>query len=159
MRRDHGSRNLIAALTALMILAAPFAAADDEEDIRALLDRYAGLEGDLEAQAKLIRDDRVMIAGGVRQSDQAQNLAVQIADRDHRAALEGGEAKWIVRLESPEIRVYGNTAVASFIRLANIYPPNSEPINTTPLWTTLVLVKERGAWGIAHAHLSPAGGN
>jgi uncharacterized protein (TIGR02246 family) len=157
MRREYGIRTLLQALTAVMILAAPFAAADDEDDIRALLDRYAATEGDLEAQARLMRDDRIMIAGGVRQSDQARNLAVQVADRDHRSDMQGGEADWIVRFEDPVIRVYGDTAVASFIRLTNIYPPGQAPISQTPLWVTLVLVKERGNWGIAHTHVSPVG--
>ena len=159
MRREYGIRTLLQALTAVMILAAPFAAADDEDDIRALLDRYAATEGDLEAQARLIRSDRIMIAGGARQSDQAANMAVQIADRDHRAALEGGTAKWIIRIEDPIIRMYGDTAVASFVRLTSIYPPNGEPINPPDLWVTLVLVKDRGNWGIAHTHVSPTGGN
>ena len=38
----------------------------------------AELEQDLEAQAALVRDDRVQIGGGVRQTNQSQNLEVQI---------------------------------------------------------------------------------
>ena len=159
MRRENGTRALPAVLVLLMVMAAPFAAADDHDNIRALLDRYAATEGDLDAQARLIRDDRIMIAGGARQTDQAMNLAVQKAGEEHRAALTGGKAKWIVRFEDPIIRVYGDTAVASFVRLTNIYPPGSEPITQPDFWVTLVLVKEGGDWGIAHTHVSPTGNN
>ena len=140
-----------------MLCACAGAWADDVDDIRALIERYAALEGDLDAQAELIRDDRIMIAGGVRQTDQAANMAVQQAERDHRAALNGGPAQWIIRVEDLMVRVYGDTAVASYVRLGNIFPPGVEPITNPPLWTTLVLVKERGGWRIAHTHLSPAG--
>ncbi|HEY5647822.1 MAG TPA: nuclear transport factor 2 family protein [Pseudomonadales bacterium] len=123
----------------------------------ALLKQYAELEGDLQSQAQLIRDDRIMIAGGVRQSDQALNLAVQVAERNHRETLAGGPGKWIVRFENPVVRIYGNAAVASFVRLTNIFPHGAAPISQSPVWVTLVLVKERSQWGIAHTHVSPAG--
>lgn len=131
------------------------AAADDVDDVMALIERYAALEGDLRAQSRLIRADRVMIAGSARQTDQATNMAVQMAQRDASERVDGGPAKWMVRIESPEVRVYGNTAVASFMRLTNIFPANAAPINPGPLWYTLVLVKEGGDWGIAHTHVSP----
>jgi hypothetical protein len=131
--------------------------ADDVDDVLAFIDRYAALEGDLEKQASMIRDDRVMIAGSARQTDQAENMAVQMAQRDANQALFDGAAKWLLRTESPEVRVYGDTAVASYVRLTNIFPPGAAPINNPPLWVTLVLVKERGNWGIAHTHISPIG--
>jgi hypothetical protein len=121
----------------------------------AFIDRYAELEGDLEAQARMIRDDRVMIAGSARQTDQEQNMKVQIAQREANEAAAGGAVRWIVRTETPEVRIYGDTAVASYMRLTNIFPPGAAPINQGPLWVTLVLVKERGNWGIAHTHISP----
>jgi hypothetical protein len=131
--------------------------ADDVDDVLAFIDRYAALEGDLEKQASMIRDDRVMIAGSARQTDQKENMAVQMAQRDANHALVGGAAKWMLRTESPEVRVYGDTAVASYVRLTSIFPPGVAPINNPPLWVTLVLVKERGNWGIAHTHISPIG--
>lgn len=146
---------VVAALAIILGLAGSTAWADDHDAVMALVERYAETEGDLRAQARLIRDDRVMIAGSARQTNQAQNLAVQMAQREAAAATNGGPAKWLVRIEAPEIRVYGNTAVASFMRLTNIFPPNAPAINPGPLWYTLVLVKERGEWGIAHTHVSP----
>lgn len=133
--------------------------ADDVDDVMAFIDRYAELEGNLEAQAEMIRDDRIMIATGMRQTDQAANMAMQQAQRDQATKINGGPAKWVMRVEGPIVRVYGDTAVASFVRLTNIFPPNTPTINAAPLWVTLVLVKEGGDWGIAHTHISPVGPN
>ena len=139
----------------LLILGGSPAMADDVDDVLAFIDRYAELEGNLEQQARLIRDDRVMIAGSARQTDNAENMAVQMAAREANESVAGGEVRWMVRTEAPEVRVYGDTAVASYIRLTSIFPPGQAPINQSPLWITLVLVKERGEWGIAHSHMSP----
>ncbi len=62
----------------------------------------------------------------------------------------------IVRIESPQVAVYGDTAVVSFMRLFNVIPYNSDPLPQNRAWFTLVLVKERGSWGIAHSHVSQA---
>jgi hypothetical protein len=152
------NRKTISSLGAVCLcLFASMAWADDVDDVLAFIDQYAALEGDLEKQASMIRDDRVMIAGSARQTDQKENMAVQMAQRDANNALFGGAAKWMLRTESPEVRVYGDTAVASYVRLTSIFPPGVAPINNPPLWVTLVLVKERGNWGIAHTHISPIG--
>lgn len=155
MTKVFKKKATIAVLAASLIGFASGAAADDVDDVMALVERYAELEGDLRAQSRLIRDDRVMIAGSARQTDQAMNMAVQMAQRAANEKLSGGPAKWMVRIESPEVRVYGNTAVVSFMRLTNIFPANAAPINPGPLWYTLVLVKQGGDWGIAHTHVSP----
>jgi len=154
----HGTRTIMqaAVLFAGLVGSSGFALADDAADVMSVVNRYAETEGDLDAQARLIRSDRVMIAQ-MRQTDQAANLAVQKAARAANDKANGGPARWILRTESPEVRIYGNTAVASYIRLTSITPPNGPAINTTPLWVTLVLVKDGGSWGIAHTHVSPVG--
>lgn len=40
--------------------------ADDKDDVLAVVYQYGDLENDLEAQAKLMRPDRVYITGGMR---------------------------------------------------------------------------------------------
>ena len=142
-----------------LCFAASNAVADDMDDVRGFIERYAALEGNLEEQAEMIRDDRVMIATGVRQRNNAQNMAAQMAQRDHASRVNGGPAKWMMRAEDAEIRIYGDVAVASFMRLTSIFPANASAINTSPLWVTLVMVKERGNWGIAHTHVSGVGPN
>ena len=123
-----------------------------------VVQRWADLETNLEAQAQLIRDDRVQITGGIRQSNQAENLKVQIASFNAMVKRDGGTPTMIVRVESPLVKIYGNTAVVSFIRLVNSIPNNQGPRPANAAWATMVLVKEGGDWKIAHHHMSPFGG-
>ena len=149
---------LIIVLAGLIL--APYAFADDEDDVLAVIQQYGDLEGDLDAQAKMMREDRVFIAGGVRQTDEAKNMATQMAARQASEAVNGGKTKFITIIESPVVAVHGNVAVASFVRIFNTFPHNQPPNPPgQPTWVTLVLVKEGGEWGIAHTHQSPAGGN
>ncbi len=157
---ERGSRltTLIAVLAGLVL--APYALADDEDDVLAVIYQYGELEDDLDAQAKMMRDDRVFIAGGVRLTDEAKNMAIQMANRAAGEAANGGKTKFITTIESPVVAVYGDVAVASFVRIFNVFPHNQPPGPAgTPNWVTWVLVKEGGEWGIAHTHQSPAGGN
>ncbi len=147
---------LIVALAGLVF--APLAFADDKDDVMAIIDQYGELEDDLATQARMMRDDRVMIAG-VRRTDNAKNMEIQMANRKAGEAVNGGKTRFITTIESPHIAIYGNTAVASFIRIFNVYPHNQPSDGGNPNWVTLVLVKEGGDWGIAHTHMSPAGGN
>lgn len=147
---------LIVALAGLIF--APLASADDKDDIMALVAQYGDLEDDLAKQADLIRDDRVMITN-IRQTDNDKNMEIQMATRKANEAVAGGKTRWITTIESPRIAVYGDTAVASFVRTFTILPHNQAPTGGNPNWVTLVLVKEDGKWGIAHTHMSPAGGN
>ena len=157
LKRGSHLGTLIIVLAGLIF--APFALADEADDVMAAVKKYANLEGDLEAQAKMIRDDRVMITN-VRQSDQAKNMAIQIAARKAGEAVNGGKTKVITTTESPQVAVYGKVAVVSFMRTFAFFPHN-QPASPPgqPLWVTLVLVKEGGDWDIAHTHMSPAGGN
>ena len=157
---QRGSRltTLIVVLTGLIF--APYAFADDEDDVLAVVHKYGDTEGDLATQAKLMRADRVYITGGFRQTDEAKNMATQMAARQASEAVNGGKTKFMTVIEGPVVRVYGNVAIASFVRVFNTFPHNQPPNPPgNPTWVTLVLVKEGGKWGIAHTHQSPAGGN
>lgn len=155
-KRGAGLGTLIVALLGLAF--APVALADDRDDILALLARYGDLEDNLAEQAKLMRDDRVMITN-IRQTDNAKNMETQMALRKQGEAVNGGKTRFITSIESPHVAIYGNTAVASFMRTFTVLPHNQPPAGGNPNWVTLVLVKEGGKWGIAHTHMSPAGGN
>jgi ketosteroid isomerase-like protein len=74
-----------------------------------------------------------------------------------RVSTQGGASKQIVRIESPLVRIYGDTAVVSFIRLVNAFPFNQLPRPQSSAWATMVLVKESNEWKIAHHHMSPIG--
>jgi len=147
-------RSLALLVATAAVFFAPLASADDADDVMAVVQQWADTEADLVAQAQVIRDDRVQVTGNGRQSDQAGNLRVQIANHNARVRAAGGEPEMIVRIESPQVAVYGATAVVSFVRLFNVIPYNSEPLPQNRAWFTLVLVKESGSWGIAHSHVS-----
>ena len=138
---------------------ASYAFADDHDDVLAVVQKYGDLEDDLEAQAKMMRDDRVWIAGGIRHTSEEKNMSIQTANRKAAEARNGGKTRFITTIEGTKIAIYGDVAVASFVRMFNVYPHNQPPAQGAPAWVTLVLVKENGEWGIAHTHQSPVGGN
>lgn len=140
------------------LIFAPYAIADDEADVRAVVQQYGALENDLDAQAKLMRADRVFILGGMRRTDEANNMAIQKATRAAGEAANGGKTKFMTTITGTVVAIYGNVAVASFVRVFNIFPHNQPAIQGAANWVTLVLVKEHGKWGIAHTHSSRYGG-
>ena len=145
-----------AMIAALVSTSNTYAQPSDESAILELLEKWAALENDLEAQASLVRDDRVQIGGGIRQTDQAENLEVQIMRYEALVESWGGEPKMIVRIEDPLVRVYGDAAVASFLRLFDVAPPGKPANATGRAWFSMFLVKEDGEWKIAHHHVSSA---
>ena len=158
IERSSRVTTLIVVLSGLIF--APYAFADDRDDVLAVIQQYGDLEDDLDAQSKLMLADRVFITGGLRQTDEAKNMANQIAGRKAGEALNGGKTKFVTTIEGPLVSIYGDAAVASFVRIFNVFPHNQPPNPPgQPTWVTLVLVKEGGEWGIAHTHQSPAGGN
>ena len=157
-RIERGGIVSTLAITLAAMVFAPVALADDEDDVRAFIQRYGELEDDLDAQSRLIRDDRVMITT-IRQSDNAQNMAIQKANRAHGEAINGGPTRFMTSIEGVQVKIFGDVAVASFVRTFNVLPHNQPPTGGNPQWVTLVLVKEGGDWGITHTHNSPAGGN
>ena len=133
--------------------------ADDVDDVMAVIQQYGDLEGDLEAQANLMRSDRVHIVGGNRQTNQAKNREIQLATRNREEALNGGKTEYITTIEDLDVSIHGGVAVASFKQWWNIYPTGQEAILSTPAWLTLVLVKDGSGWFIKHTHASPTSGN
>ncbi len=133
--------------------------ADDADDVMAVIQQYGDLEGDLEAQANLMRSDRVHIVGGNRQTNQAKNREIQLATRNRQEALNGGKTEYITTIEDVDVSVHRDVAVASFKQWWNIYPAGQEAILSTPAWLTLVLVKDGSGWFIKHTHASPVSVN
>jgi len=156
---ERGSRLTTSILVMAGLVFAPAAFADDEDDVLAIVYQYGDLENDLEAQANLMRPDRVYITGGLRQTDEAKNMANQIAGRKAGEALNGGKTKFVTTIEGPLVSIHGDVAIASFVRWWNVYPHNQAPVASAPTWVTLVLIKERSEWLIKHTHQSPLRGN
>lgn len=146
-------------LTKLLILSilifsasTPVYSSEEDEVIR-FIKEWASLEGDLDAQAALIRDDRVMIAGAEKWPDQKDNLLIQ---KERRAAILKRDPNWKIMqtIISPEVRVFGNVAVAHFIRRFDFIAGEGEISPPAFNNATIVLVKEKGKWGITHTHFS-----
>lgn len=147
---------LVFALVGVVFSSSAFA--DDLDDVMVVIQQYGDLEGDLEAQANLMRSDRVHIVGGNRQTNQAKNREIQLATRNRQEALSGGKTEYITTIEDLDVSIHGDVAVASFKQWWNIYPANQEAIVSDPTWLTLVLVKEGSGWFIKHTHASPVSG-
>ncbi len=148
-----------------IVLISPIAAADDADDVRAVVDEYLATESDLANQAKLMSDDRSFIAGGIRQTNNVNNMKNQIAAAKRNQELDP-DTRLSVTGEDVIVRVIGDdAAVASFYRFWTVLasaesiragrnpqgPPNDA--------VTLVLAKMGGNWKIVHTHQSPIGGN
>jgi len=155
----RGSRLFALAFVLVGLTFAPNGFADDASDVMAIIYQYGDLENDLEAQANLMRSDRVYIAGGIRQTDEAKNMANQIAGRKASESMSGGKTEFITTIEDAEVSIHGDVAVASFVRWWNVYPHNQASNTSPPTWVTLVLIKERSGWLIKHTHQSLLLGN
>ena len=125
----------------------------EEDEVIEVIKTWASLEGDLNAQAEIIRDDRVMIAGSYVWPDQEDNLMIQNERREATLKRDSGW-KIMQTIISPKVRIYGNVAVAHFVRRFDFIPSEGDISPPSMDNATMVLVKEKGKWGIAHTHFS-----
>ena len=137
----------------LSLAASSHVYASEEDTVVEFIKTWASLEGDLDAQAELIRNDRVMIAGADKWPDQKDNLMIQ---KERRAATLSRDPNWKIMqtIISPEVRIYGNVAVANFVRRFDFIAGEGEVSPPAFNNATMILVKEKGKWGIAHTHFS-----
>ena len=156
---DRANRLMALVFAVFAVIFSSISFADDADDVMAVIQQYGDLEGDLEAQANLMRSDRVHIVGGNRQTNQAKNREIQLATRSRQEALNGGKTEYITTIEDLDVSIHGDVAVASFKQWWNIYPTGQEAILSTPAWLTLVLVKDGSGWFIKHTHASPVSVN
>ena len=150
-------RALQLTMSLLILSIAPLTVfADDADDVLAVVQKWAELEVDLEAQAELVTPDRIQVFEMWRRTDQDQNLRVQLAKR---AATLKLDPDWdvIVTIESPIVRVFGDdAAVVSFKRMFEVIPGNAPPRPIYQTYISMTLIKVRGEWKIAHMHGSTA---
>ena len=140
-------------VVALFLSSLSFLSFSSEEEVLETIYKWAALESDLDAQAELIRDDRVMITSK-RWPNQAENLMIQ-KERTAANLSRDPDLKIIATISSPEVRIYGEVAIADFVRRYDFIPSMGEMSPPTFTYITLVLVEEDGNWGIAHTHNSP----
>jgi hypothetical protein len=135
MTRKSSKQLFVALVATVLASSASIAAADDADDVMAVVNQYIATESNLTEQAKLMTDDRTYIVGGARFTDNVANMRGQIAGEKLRKTLDP-DGMMIVTAEDPKVQVYGDTA-----------PPSQV--------TTVVLNKMRGDWKIVHTHISP----
>lgn len=142
---------------------APAASADDEDDVRAVIDRYMETETtDLAAQARLMTDDRTYISGGIRTTDNVANMEAQVAGQNLGRQVDP-DRKVIVTAEDVMVKMYGDAAVASFYRYWSVIPgadairAGMTPPSPPDQVVTLVLAKMGRDWKIVHTHQSLMG--
>ena len=140
-------------LTMIFLLSPISLFSAEEDEVIEVIKTWASLEGDLNAQAEIIRDDRVMIAGSYVWPDQKDNLMIQNERREATLKRDSGW-KIMQTIISPKVRIYGNVAVAHFVRRFDFIPSEGDVSPPSMDNATMVLVKERGKWGIAHTHFS-----
>ena len=129
-----------------------FLSFSSEQEVLDTIYKWSALESDLDAQSELIRDDRVMITSK-RWPNQKENLMIQ---KERRAAnlSRDPDSTLISTISSPVVRIYGEVAIADFVRRTDFIPSMGDMSPPTFTYVTLVLVEENGEWGIAHTHNS-----
>ena len=148
-----GKMKQILIISILIITASNQAFSAEEDTVVEFIKTWAALEGDLDAQAELIREDRVMISGSDKWPDQRDNLMIQ---KERRSATLNRDPDWKIMqtIISPEVRIYGNVAVAHFVRRFDFIAGEGEISPPAFNNATMILIKEKGEWGIAHTHFS-----
>ena len=146
----NGSITKILAIFFLSSLS--FLSFSSEQEVLDTIYKWSALESDLDAQSELIRDDRVMITSK-RWPNQKENLMIQ---KERRAAnlSRDPDSTLISTISSPVVRIYGEVAIADFVRRTDFIPSTGDMSPPTFTYITLVLVEENGEWGIAHTHNS-----
>ena len=146
----NGSITKILAIFFLSSLS--FLSFSSEQEVLDTIYKWSALESDLDAQSELIRDDRVMITSK-RWPNQKENLMIQ---KERRAAnlSRDPDSTLISTISSPVVRIYGEVAIADFVRRTDFIPSMGDMSPPTFTYITLVLVEENGEWGIAHTHNS-----
>lgn len=154
-----GIYNLIAVIG---LFATATVQADDMDDVAALVNAYIETESDLNAQSKLMSEDRIYIVGSpaMRMTDNEVNMMSQAFGEKRREAMDS-KSLYFATIEDQIIRMYGEAAVASFRRNLNFRPSadgmkNGMSNNTARQLVTVVMAKVDGDWKIVHTHISPA---
>jgi len=154
-----GIYNLIAVIG---LFATATVQADDMDDVAALVNAYIETESDLNAQSKLMSEDRIYIVGSpaMRMTDNEVNMMSQAFGEKRREAMDS-KSLYFATIEDQIIRMYGEAAVASFRRNL-VFRPSADGMkngmsnNTGRQLVTVVMAKVDGDWKIVHTHISPA---
>ena len=131
-----------------LLLFVDLAHAGDKEDVAATMDaiRAAWTAGDVDACLEHIAVEEVDVYLG------NGSLLSQMDWEGARAAFAAG-LKVNVQPVHSDVRVYGDAAIMTEYQVWQFTPPGGTPINSTER-ATIVLVKQKGQWKVAHYHAS-----
>ena len=157
--KNSGVLHLVAVLS---LFATAMVHADDMDDVTALVNAYIETESDLNAQSKLMSEDRIYISGSpaMRMTDNEVNMMGQAYGEKRRNTMDS-KSLYFATIEDQIVRMYGDAAIASFRRNLNFRPSaagmkNGMSNNTSPQLVTVVMAKVDDTWKIVHTHISPA---
>ena len=121
--------------------------AGDKEDAAATMDaiRAAWNAGDVDAAREHhLAEFEMFTSDG--------SLLQAVGWEGYRAALAAG-LKLNVQSVHSDVRIHGDAAIMTEYQVWQITPPGGTPINSTER-ATIVLVKQKGQWKVAHYHAS-----
>jgi hypothetical protein len=140
--------------------------AGDREDVLATINQYMEYEksGNLIAQGELMLDERTMVyPGGRAGGDNRKGMQQQQAEQDQFTAEFPG-VRYEFELRDVQVQVWNaDSALVTFDSLPTRIVPPSLPAEKTaklgspkiPLIVAVMLVKQQGAWKIAHTTFVP----
>ncbi len=142
------------ALTTLIVIGmftTAVAMADDADDVRAaVLRHYAALNaGDADAYIRSRAPQHSLFSGGGLLS---RSTSLEEQQGAFKAGIDAG-LKRSVSARHIEVRLYGNTAVATNYTIGTIARPDGS-ITQVRVQRTAVLIKQGGQWKEVHQHRS-----
>ncbi len=145
-------KSLITTLLVMGMFLTPAALADDADDVKAEMERYfAALNaGDANAYIQHFMPETSAFVGPGLLSN-ARSLEEQRSS--FQASLDGG-LKRNLQLRHLQVKVYGNTAVATSYVVGNT-TTGAGITNPVRMQRTAVLLKQGGQWKEVHQHRSP----
>lgn len=159
-------RRLISFYVLVLFSVSGSAYAGDREDVLAAINQYMAYEksGNLIAQGELMVDERsIVYPGGRVQGDNRKGMERQQADQDKFTAEFPG-VHHEFELRDVQVQIWNaDSAMVTFDSLpTRIVPPSLPPEKVAklgspkiPLIVAVILVKQQGAWKIAHTTFVP----
>lgn len=126
--------------------------ADDADDVKRLVhDFYQALnDGDGEAAARHYLE-------GASSFQRTGLLLAPVRSAEYLNARFAAGLKFQVEVRHPEVKVFGDTAVATLYTTGSTTYPSGASRNGT-FRISIVWAKQAASWKIAHLHLSPLQG-
>ena len=136
-------------LTSILVLffVCDEATAGDKEDVLAAVEavKAAWMRGDVDTAQKYFSAEF--------KSFEAEGSLLSPLDFEGTKAAFAAGLKFNVQTVHSDVTVYGDTAILTEYQVRQITPPGGTLINSTER-ATIVLVKQKGQWKVAHFHAS-----